>query len=260
MQNTTKSNQSFLMVIETSDYLHRLEANQFNLFTQKLHNSIYKSLQKFKGKIISYNDNTYFVSFKSVTNAVLCALKIQSNFKYITPKFDTSIRKLKVGIAQLITKKDTQKLATRMCEVVKNEIVITSEIKKYYEVENRNSFINKDHIRTLNITEKQFLSNLMNYVETVWNDSSFRIDKLSSPLKYSTSQVYRKIMTLTGKPPSAFMKNFRLNRALNLIHKHKGNITNIARQTGFKSATYFSKCFKDKFGVTPTTYSKQHAN
>jgi AraC-like DNA-binding protein len=260
MEDTTSLNQSYLMVIETSDYLHRLEANQFNLFTQKLHNSIYKSIQKFRGKIIKHNDNTYLVSFKSVTNTVLCALKIQSNFKYITPKFDTSIRKFKVGIAQLNTKKDTLKLATRMCEVVKNQIVISNNIKKSYEKENRNTFINKEDIRTLNISEEQFLSNLMNYVETIWNDSNFRIDKLSSPLKYSTSQVYRKIMALTGKPPSAFIKNFRLNRALNLIHKHKGNITDIAGQTGFKSATYFSKCFKDKFGVTPKTYSKQHAN
>ncbi len=259
MEYTTNSNQSYLMVIETSDYLHRLEANQFNLFTQKLHNSIYKSLQKFNGKIIRHNDNTYLVSFKSVTNAVLCALKIQSNFKYITPKFDTSIRKFKVGIAQLNTKKEAELLATRMCEVVKDQIVITSEIKKYYETENRNTFINKEHIRTLSLSEEQFLCNLMNYVEAIWNESNFSIDKLSKPLKYSTSQVYRKTMALTGNPPSIFIKNFRLNRALNLIHKHKGNIADIARQTGFKSATYFSKCFKDKFGVTPTTYSKQHA-
>ncbi|MCF6295407.1 MAG: AraC family transcriptional regulator [Flavobacteriaceae bacterium] len=249
----------YVMVIETSDYLNRLEAHQFNLFTQKLHNSVSKTLQKFKGKIISYNDNTYLVSFKSVTNAVLCALKIQSNFKYITPKFDSSIRKLKIAIAHLNVNKDALILATRMCEVVKNEIVISSEVKTHYESENRNFFINKEHIRTLNFSEEQFLINLMNYIETIWNDSSFSTSKLSKPLKYSTSQVYRKITSLTGKSPSAFIKNFRLNRALSLIHKRKGNITEIAQQTGFKSATYFSKCFKDKFEVTPITYSKQHA-
>ena len=74
----------FIMVIETSDYLHRLEANQFNLFTQKLHNGISKLLKKFDSQILIQNDNTYVVSFNSVTNAILCALKIKSNFKYIT--------------------------------------------------------------------------------------------------------------------------------------------------------------------------------
>jgi AraC-like DNA-binding protein len=260
MENSTSLNQSYLMVIETSDYLHRLEANQFNLFTQKLHNSIYKSLQKFNGKIIRHNDNTYLVSFKSVTNAVLCALKIRSNFKYITPKFDTSIRKFKVGIAQLNTKKEAELLATRMCEVVKDQIVISSEIKVHYEIENKNSFINKEHIRTLSYNEEQFLTNLMNYVKTIWNKPNFSVTEFSKPLDFSTSQIYRKIKSLTDKSPSGFIRDFRLNRALNLLHKHKGNVTNIARQTGFKSATYFSKCFKDKFKILPSKYAQQHVS
>jgi AraC-like DNA-binding protein len=254
MENSTSLNQSYLMVIETSDYLHRLEANQFNLFTQKLHNGISKLLKKFDTTLIKHNDNTYIVSFDLVTNAILCALKIQSNFKYITPKFDKSIRRLKIGISH------NQRLSTRMCEVVKDQIVISSEIKIHYEIGNKNSFINKEHIRTLSYNEEQFLTNLMNYVETIWNKSNFSVTEFSKPLAFSTSQVYRKIKSLTGKPPSSFIRDFRLNRALNLIHKRKGNIADIARRTGFKSATYFSKCFKDNFGVTPTTYSKQHAN
>ena len=251
--NDKNLNSKYLMVIETSDYLHRLEANQFNLFTQKLHNGISKLLKKFETTLIKHNDNTYIVSFDLVTNAILCALKVQSNFKYITPKFDKSIRRLKIGIS------NNQKLSTRMCEIVKDQIVISSEIKVHYEIENKNSFINKEHIRTLSYNEQQFLTNLMNYVETIWNKPNFSVTEFSKPLGFSTSQVYRKIKSLTGKSPSGFIRDFRLNRALYLLHKRKGNVTDIARQTGFKSATYFSKCFKDKFGVTPTTYSKQHA-
>ena len=87
------------MVIETSDYLHKLEANQLNLFTQKLHNGILKLLKKFNSQILKQDDNTYLVSFDSVTNVILCALKLKSNFKYITLKFNKSIRHLKIGIA-----------------------------------------------------------------------------------------------------------------------------------------------------------------
>ena len=258
MSTPGNSSTKYIMVVETSDYLHRLEANQFNLFTQKLHNSVSKSLQEFKGKIISYNDNSYVVSFNSVTNVILCALKIKSNFKYITPKFDTSIRELKTGIANLSTTKNTQLLATRMCEVVKDQIVITSELKNDYEKENRNTFINKEHFRTLNPSEEQFLSNLMNYIETIWNNPDFSIAKFNKPLKYSSSQVYRKMISLTGKSPHVFIKDFRLNKSLNLIYKQKGSISEIAQQTGFKNASYFSKCFKSKFGITPTTYLQQH--
>ena len=145
-----------------------------------------------------------------------------------------------------------------MCEVVKDQIVITSDIKKDYEKENRNTFINKEHIRTLNSTEEQFLINLMNYVETIWNNSDFTVVDFSKPLKYSKSQVYRKMVSLTGKPPSSFIRDFRLHRAMHLMHNRKGNITEIAHLTGFKSPTYFTKCFKDRFKILPSKYMQQH--
>ncbi|MBL4592930.1 MAG: helix-turn-helix domain-containing protein, partial [Flavobacteriales bacterium] len=44
------------------------------------------------------------------------------------------------------------------------------------------------------------------------------------------------------------------------MHYQKGNITEIAHQTGFKSAAYFSKCFKDKFKILPSKYAQQHAS
>lgn len=248
----------FTMVIETSDYLHRLEANQFNLFTQKLHNGISKLLKKFDSKILKHNDNTYIVSFDLVTNTILCALKIQSNFKYITPKFDKSIRRLKIGISHNANL-DAQTLSTRMCEAVKDQIVISSDVKNLYKKENRNSFINKEHIRTLNTSEVQFLTNLMDFVETIWKDSNFSITDLCKPLKYSKSQVYRKIVSLTGMSPSSFIRDFRLNRAIHLLHYRKGNISEISSQTGFKNAGYFSKCFKDKFQITPSKYLQQHS-
>ena len=260
-----KANGNYFMVIETSDYLHRLEANQFNLFTQKLHNGISKVLKSFKAKIVLHNDNTYHVVFNSVSNCVFCALKIQSKFKYITPKFDLPNRKLKIGIGCGIPVTDKNsifeeaiELTTRMCEIVKDQIVISNEIKSLYESENRNSFINKDHFRTLKPTEEKFLNTLMNYVENVWNDSKFNVDDLSKSLGYSKSQVYRKLMSLTGKSANNFIREFRLHRALTLLHEQKGNISEVAFATGFNSAAYFSKCFLNKYGILPSKYIQQH--
>lgn len=257
--NDENPKMKYVMVIETSDYLHRLEANQLNLFTQKLSNGISKLLKKFESQTLKHNDNTYVVSFDSVTNAILCALKIRSNFKYITLKFDKSIRLLKIGIAQYTNRIDSQTLSTRMCEIIKEQIVITSEVKTAYEKENRNAFINKEYIKTLKPSEEQFLTNLIDYVETIWNNSDFSVVDFSKPLKYSKSQIYRKMISLTGKPPSGFIRDYRLNRAMQLIHNRKGNITEIAYKTGFKSPTYFSKCFKEKFKTLPSKYMQQHA-
>ena len=251
---------NFIMVIETSNYLNRLEANQFSLFTQKLHNSFLKSINHFKGSILVSNDNIYVVKFKKATNAVLCALKIQSNFKYITPRFDASIRQLKIGIASgnnnHVT--DPTTLATRICEVVKDQIVITTDVKTDYELVNKNSFINKEHIRTLKPAEEIFINEIMSFSETIWKQNEFNVNDYSKELPYSKIQVYRKLKSLTGKSPSKFLRDFRLNKALNLLHGDKGNVTEIAGKTGFNSLTYFSKCFKSKFGILPSKYSLQH--
>ena len=256
-----------LMVVETSNYLNRVESNQFSIFTQKFHNSISKTLKQFEGRVVKKDNNSYLVSFKSVTNAIVCALKIQSNFKYITPKFDVKNRRLKIGIGSgtPVTKKDDLfeeaiTLATRMCEVVKDQVVITSKVKSLYESENRNAFINKEHIRTLKPSEKEFLTQLMDFVERIWHDSSFNVDSFSKELGYSKSQLYRKLVSITGKSANNFMREFRLHRALNLLHEQKGNISEIAFETGFNSAAYFSKCFYNKYGILPSKYIQQHIN
>jgi hypothetical protein len=175
----------YMMVIETSDFLHRLEANQFNLFTQKLHNGISNLLNKFQGTVLKHNDNTYEVTFVTVTNAVLCGLKLKANFKYITPKFDKSIRDLKLGITEGKSSK-SKVLATRMCEiVVKDKFVISEAIKIAYEKENRNNFINRDVIKILKSSEEQFLTQLMDYVESIWHDAGFNVSHFSKHLGLS---------------------------------------------------------------------------
>ena len=254
-----------IMVIETSNYLNRIEANQFSIFTQKFHNSVTKTINQFDGSIVKQNNNSYLISFKSVTNAVFCALKIQSNFKYITPKFDVDNRILKIGIdaGVPVTSKDqifeeTITLATRMCEIVKHQIAISPEIQTLYESENRNAFIDKEQIYTLTFDEKNFLTNLMDYVEDVWNNTELDVKSFGKALGYSKSQLYRKLTSLTGKSPNTFLRDYRLNRSLKLLHEQRGNISEIAFQTGFNSLAYFSECFKSKFKILPSKYIQQH--
>lgn len=254
-----------IMVIETSSYLNRLEANQYSIFTQKFHNSVTKTLKQYEGNIVKQNNNSYLVSFTSVSNAIFCALKIQSNYKYITPKFDLSNRRLKIGIdaGVPVTNKnnffeETISMATRMCENVKGDIVISSEVKSLYESENRNAFLNKEQIRSLSVDEEDFLTGLMDFMETVWTNPDVHVSNFGKALGYSKSQLYRKMMALTGKSPNTFLREYRLHQALKLLHEQRGNISEIAFQTGFNSLAYFSECFKNKFKILPSKYIQQH--
>lgn len=256
-----------IMVLETSNYLNRLEANQFTIFTQKFHNSVANTFNKFNGRIVKKDNNNYLVSFKDVSDAVLCALKIQFQFKYVTPKFDPASRRLKMALASgtPVTEKKhmfekTISLARRMCEVVKDGLVITSEVKSLYESENNKAIINKELIKTISPDEEKFLTQLLDLLENIWFKPDINVVHFSKALGYSKSQLYRKLKQLTGQSPNSLLREFRLHNALKLLHHQKGNISEIAFETGFNSPAYFSKCFEEKYGLLPSKYLQQHIN
>jgi AraC-like DNA-binding protein len=254
-----------IMVIETSNYLNRLEANQFGIFSQKFHHSVAKTLKKFNGSLVKKDNNSYLVSFKSVTSAVSSALNIQQKFKYVTPNFDSTYRMLKIALSSGIpvTEKGTFfeeviTLATRMCEFVEGELVISSEVKELYESENRNLIIDENIIRLIRPSEENFLTQLIDFIDSNWNKPNFNVADFSKDMGLSKSQLYRKLVKLTGKSANNFLREFRLHKALDLLHKQKGNISEIAYETGFNSQAYFSKCFMDKYGILPSKYLQQH--
>ena len=184
---------------------------------------------------------------------------------YITPKFDVKNRKIKIGLSAGVPVSDKEGLfeevvllVTRMCDFVPEQVVISSEVKSLYESENRNAIIDKELIRTLKPSEERFLTQLIDYVEKIWNKPNFNVTNFSSDLGYSKSQLYRKIITLTGKSPNNFIKEFRLHRALKMLFKQNGNISEIAYESGFNSPAYFSKCFYEKYGILPSKYIQQH--
>jgi AraC-like DNA-binding protein len=64
------------------------------------------------------------------------------------------------------------------------------------------------------------------------------------------------MVSLTGKSPNSFIKEYRLNKALTLLSKTNENISQVAFETGFSTPAYFSKCFEKAFGVLPSVYTK----
>lgn len=254
-----------IMSIETSNFLHRLEAKQYSIFTQKYHHSVGNTLEHFKGRIVKRDNHSYLVSFTSVTNAVLCAIKIQSNFKYITPKFDPAIRQLHIGIKSGTPVNDDESFFGRvvntaqyMCEYIKDSLVVTNEVKLQYENENMNARIDTSRVRVLGPREEKFLNNLVEFCEAEFRDDQVSVPAFSKALGYSKSKLYRRLKQLTGKSPNRFLREFRLRKALEMLHRKAGSISEIAYETGFNNPAYFSKCFSETFGILPSKYLQQH--
>jgi AraC-like DNA-binding protein len=72
----------------------------------------------------------------------------------------------------------------------------------------------------------------------------------------SKTLVYKKMISLTGQSPNSFVREYRLNRALEQIELNVKTISEIAFESGFNSTSYFSKCFQKRFGLLPSVYLK----
>ena len=102
--------------------------------------------------------------------------------------------------------------------------------------------------------DERFLTKAMEVVEANLNDSEFNADSFASEMCMSRVHLYRKLKALTDQSVSDFVKTARLKLAANLIGENKLTIKEAAYTVGFKDPKYFSKCFKQQFGVKPSEY------
>ncbi|HRF41481.1 MAG TPA: AraC family transcriptional regulator, partial [Saprospiraceae bacterium] len=96
-----------------------------------------------------------------------------------------------------------------------------------------------------------FLSRVREVVEANLEDENFSVVELGAQIGMSRSQLHRKLSALTGFSPNEVIRNMRLERAKQLLEKKAATVSEAAYGCGFSSPGYFSKCFKDYFGVLP---------
>lgn len=89
------------------------------------------------------------------------------------------------------------------------------------------------------------------------NNEDFSLDELSVALHYSRSAIQKRIKQFTGLSVSKFIRSVRLERSLEFMTDEKYSISQIADLVGFKSHSYYTRCFKDYFGMDPVKKRKE---
>lgn len=106
---------------------------------------------------------------------------------------------------------------------------------------------------TVTSVDEQFLSSLLKAIDEGISDSDFSITSLESKMAMSHAKFYRKITSLTGQSGQELLQNMRMKRAHQILSEKKGlRISEVAYMVGFTNPKYFSKCFKETFGVAPS--------
>ena len=85
-------------------------------------------------------------------------------------------------------------------------------------------------------------------------DEQLSVDSLAEEIGFSRAQFYRKVTALTGLAVNELIRSIRLQKAAQLLNQRWGSVSQVAYEVGFSNPSYFSKCFKDKFGVHPSEY------
>ncbi len=106
----------------------------------------------------------------------------------------------------------------------------------------------------INSVDEKFLEKLQQILDKEMSNSEFSSDNFASSVGMSRMQLHRKLKSLLGVSATEFLRNERLKTAVVLLEKGNGNISEIAYSVGFNDVSYFSKCFKEVYNVTPSEF------
>jgi len=113
---------------------------------------------------------------------------------------------------------------------------------------------------TVTSLDEDFLNSLLALFEEKYNDSAFGVPQIQKAVGVSKTALHSKVKALTNHPPGELLRNFRLKRAAQLLLQKGDNVSQIAYDTGFNSLSYFTRCFKEYYGSSPSEYIKNNGS
>jgi AraC-like DNA-binding protein len=248
-----------LLITKTTDpnlLKHKLGIEKANELLNSHNNIIRKNILQHGGREVEHEGSGFIISFSSAAKAVACAVAVQKEMQGVhAGAFSFRIA---INAGEPVEKSsklfgNTIQFAVNMCTIAKDfQITIASPVK---ELVSKDFFQNKGkNFFSLPPQDENLLELLFSKLEENWQDDGFDITDYCQAMAMSKSQLYRKTISLTGLSPNILLKEFRLEKAKELMKKQHYNIAQITFDSGFTSASYFTKCFKKKYGLLPMAY------
>jgi len=142
--------------------------------------------------------------------------------------------------------------ADELVAQIENLLTSRQRLQEYFSQAAQNQTVAESAVAAFSAQENEFLQRLIQVVEQNLDNEAMDADGFARAVFISRSQLHRKISALTGLSLTEFVRNHRLDRAKDMLLHREGSISEIAWRTGFPNAKYFSTCFKERFGVTPS--------
>ncbi len=109
---------------------------------------------------------------------------------------------------------------------------------------------------TITSLDEKLLQKAIDVVDDNLQDANFGVEQLALEVGMSRSQLYKKLMAVTGKSPLDFIRTMRMKRAKALLERSQMQVSEVAYQVGYNTLKTFTENFKQEYGMTPTEYKK----
>jgi len=171
--------------------------------------------------------------------------------KMLTAKaaLDDKIQGLETGVDDYLTKPFSSKeLRVR----VNNLIYLRAQLRKRFS---KATIIKPSEVTAVSV-DQEFLQRVLKTIEKHYENEQFNVEKLSSEMNMSVSQLNRKLNALVDQPPGQLIRSLRLQRAADLLKQNAGTVAEICYKVGFNDQAYFSRAFKKQFNCSPSDFKK----
>lgn len=186
--------------------------------------------------------------------------KLRSNFKTshipiivisaLGDNTQNKIKALEAGASVFIDKPfDMDYLLQQVNNIMKSQ----NELKELYS----KKYIVEPSRITISSMDEELLKRAMDCIELNISNPDYDVESFVSDMNIGRTLLYQKINDIVGMSIKEFILNIRLKRSAHLLKESDLTISEIAYQTGFNNAKYFSICFKKQFEVTPTEFKKR---
>jgi AraC-like DNA-binding protein len=163
---------------------------------------------------------------------------------------DDRLEGLETGADDYLTKPfDMRELRSRIQNLVRQRSLL-------HEKYSKEGLFQYRHVKVSSL-DNDFMLRLYATLEENFQDSTLSVEELSRKMGVSRVQLHRKLTALSGYAPGELLREFRLQRAADLLRQRAGNVSEIAFRVGFENLSYFTKVFKQKFQATPSEYFQQ---
>jgi signal transduction histidine kinase/ligand-binding sensor domain-containing protein/DNA-binding response OmpR family regulator len=162
---------------------------------------------------------------------------------------EVKISGYEIGADDYITKPFNAKvLKIRVCNLIESRHRMRERFSKQI-------FVEPKEIAITSVDEK-FLNKAMEVVEKHMDDPFFDVEVFFKEMYVSRTLLHNKLKALTDLSATEFIKTIRLKRASRLLYEGKLSISEVSIMVGFNSRNYFTKCFTEQFGISPSEYEK----